>query len=71
VYSRAHAVRDLTGLPVLGSVSRVHLDPHAEKQRRFALVSFSAAVAALVVVIGSAALYELVGPGIHSLVGGS
>jgi polysaccharide chain length determinant protein (PEP-CTERM system associated) len=71
VFSSAQALRDLTGLPVLGSVSRVHLDPHAEKQRRFALVSFSAAVAALVVVIGSAALYELVGPGIHSLVGGS
>jgi hypothetical protein len=65
------ALREITGLPVIGSVSRVHLDPQAEGRRRLALLSFSAAVAALVVVIGSAALYELVGPGIHSLVGGS
>jgi hypothetical protein len=49
----------------------VHLDSQAEARRRFALLSFSAAVAALVLVVGSAALYEILGPGIHSLVGGS
>ena len=71
VFSNAKTLREVTGLPVIGSVSRVQLDPQADARRRFALVSFSTSVAALVLVIASAALYELVGPGIHSLIGGS
>jgi polysaccharide chain length determinant protein (PEP-CTERM system associated) len=71
VFGSSKALRELTGLPVIGSVSRVHLDSRAASRTRFALASFSAAIAALVLVIGGAALYELLGPGIHSLVGGA
>jgi polysaccharide chain length determinant protein (PEP-CTERM system associated) len=71
VFSSAKALREITGLPVIGSVSRVHLDRRVATKTRFAIASFSAAIAALVLVIGGAALYELLGPGIHSLVGGA
>jgi polysaccharide chain length determinant protein (PEP-CTERM system associated) len=71
VFGSAKALREITGLPVIGSVSRVHVDPRAASRRRFALASFSAAIVALVLVIGGAAMYEILGPGIHSLVGGA
>jgi protein tyrosine kinase modulator len=71
VFGSAKALREITGLPVIGSVSRVHLDPQAASKTRVALASFSAAIVALVLVIGGAALYEILGPGIHSLVGGA
>jgi polysaccharide chain length determinant protein (PEP-CTERM system associated) len=71
VFSTVKALRDITGFPVLGSVSRVHLDPQAALKGRLAFASFSLAIGALVLLIGGAALYEVFGPGIHSLVGGA
>lgn len=71
VFSTAKSLRDVTGLPVIGSVTRLHLDVHAASRRRFAFASFTAALAVLVLMIGGAAAYELLGPGIHSLVGGA
>ena len=71
VFGSAKDLREITGLPVIGSVSRVHLDPGAASKRRLALASFSAAIAALFVVVLGAALYEILGPGIHSLIGGA
>jgi hypothetical protein len=71
VFSSSTTLREITGFPVIGSVSRVLLDPRLRSKRRFALVSVSAAIATLVLLIGGAALYELVGPGVHSLVGGA
>jgi hypothetical protein len=52
-------------------VSRVLLDPRLVQMRRLALASFSVAVAGLILLIGGVALYEVAGPGIHSLVGGA
>jgi polysaccharide chain length determinant protein (PEP-CTERM system associated) len=71
VFSGVPALRQVTGLPVIGAVSHVHLDEGAAARTRFAVASFSAAVAALVLLIGGAAVYEVLGPGIHSLVGGT
>ena len=71
VFSTARALREISGFPVIGSVSRAILDPRAAARRRFAIATFSAAIAALVLVVGGVALFELVGPGIHSLVGGA
>jgi len=71
VFSSVKALRDISGYPVIGSVSRVHLDPRAVSRRRLTVASFSAAIAALVLVVGALAVYEVVGPGIHSLVGGT
>jgi len=71
VFSSARALRDISGFPVLGSVSRVFLDPQLMAKRRFALVSFSVAILGLVLLVGSVALIELVGPGVRSLLGGA
>jgi len=69
VFSSARALREAVGLPVLGSVSRVPIDPLLVAKRRFALASFSAAILSLVLLIGTAALIELVGPGVRTLLG--
>lgn len=69
VFSNARALREVSGYPVIGMVS-VFLSPHHAWQRRMELASFSAAIACLVLVIGGVAVYELVGPGVHSLLGG-
>jgi polysaccharide chain length determinant protein (PEP-CTERM system associated) len=71
VFTNARALRDISGLPVIGTVSRVLVDPGLLSRRRVALVSFSAAIVGLVLVIGGVAVYEVAGPGIHSLVGGA
>ena len=70
VISSARALRELSGLPVIGTVSGF-VDSRLARQRRVATLSFSAATAGLVLLIGSVALFELVGPGIHSLTGGA
>jgi len=70
VVTSARALRELSGLPVIGTVSGF-ADPHHARQRRAAILSFSTATACLVLLIGGAALFEVVGPGIHSLAGGA
>ncbi len=71
VFSSARALREISGFPVIGSVSRALLDPRLVARRRHAAALFSLAIAGLVLTVGGVALYELVGPGIHSLVGGT
>ena len=71
VFSSLKQLRDISGFPVIGSVSRVVLDPLALSRRRTAFASFAFAVSALILLIGAAAAYEIVGSGLHSLVGGS
>ncbi|HEY8549718.1 MAG TPA: XrtA system polysaccharide chain length determinant [Vicinamibacterales bacterium] len=71
VFSSTKALREVTGFPVIGAVSRLTLDPMARIRRRVELVSFIMAVGALVAATGAVALFELVGPGVHSLVGGA
>lgn len=70
VVSSARALRELSGLPVVGTVSGF-ADPRYARQRRMAILSFSASTAGLVLLIAVVAMFELVGPGIHSLVGGA
>jgi len=69
VIASAGALRELSGLPVIGTVSGF-FDQRRVRQRRMAIFSFSAATAGLILLIGGVALFELVGPGIHSLAGG-
>jgi hypothetical protein len=66
VVSSARALRELSGLPVIGTVSGF-LDPRFARQRRVAVLSFSTSIVGLVLLIGGVMVYELVGPGIHSL----
>ena len=70
VVTSARALRELSGLPVIGTVSEF-ADSRIVRQRRFAVLSFSTATAGLVLLIGAAAMIELVGPGIHALTGGA
>ncbi len=71
VFTSSRSLSEVTGMPVLGSVSRVLVGSRAAARRWLAVASFTAALGALVLIIGGLALYELVGPGIHSLVGGA
>jgi polysaccharide chain length determinant protein (PEP-CTERM system associated) len=71
VFSTAKALREIGGFPVIGSVSRVLVDSAAASRRRWALLSFAAAIGGLVLLVVGVAAFELVGPGIHSLVGGA
>ncbi len=66
VFASAAILREVCGLPVLGSIS--HALPYL-KQRTAALAGFAAAMGCLVVVFGAAVMLELVGPGLRSLVG--
>ena len=70
VISSARALRELSGLPVLGTVDRF-ADARFVRQRRAAILAFSTATAGLVLLIGGVAVFEVAGPGIHSLVGGN
>jgi hypothetical protein len=70
VIASARALRELSGLPVIGTVSGFVASRHAQ-QRRVAFLWFSSAIAGLVLLVGGVALFEVVGPGIHSLVGGA
>ncbi len=70
VFTNARTLQTLSGYPVLGTVSRVALDPRATFRRRLALASFSAAIGGMFALVAGAALYEAVGPGVHSLLGG-
>jgi hypothetical protein len=71
VFSTARALRDFVGLPVLGTVSRVMVGPDSRAQQRWALMSFSATMAALVVIFGVVVLVELRGPGFRALLLGA
>jgi len=71
VFSSARALREISGFPVIGSISRVFIDPQLMARRRHELASFSAAIAGLVLLVGVVVVYELVGPGVHSLLGGA
>ncbi|HZL96473.1 MAG TPA: XrtA system polysaccharide chain length determinant [Vicinamibacterales bacterium] len=71
VFSTVRELREVSGLPVIGSISRALVDPLLAQKRRFEVATFSAAIGGLVLVIGGVALFELVGSGVHSLVGGA
>jgi polysaccharide chain length determinant protein (PEP-CTERM system associated) len=71
VFSTARALREVVGLPVLGAVSRVSLNALARGRQRFALISFAAAMSALVLLFGVVAFVELRGPGFRGLILGA
>jgi len=70
VISSARTLRELSGLPVVGTVSGF-VDPRFARQRRVVILSFSTSIVGLLLLIGGVMLYELVGPGIHSLTVGA
>lgn len=71
VFSSVRSLREISGFPVLGSVSRVLLDAQIVAQRRVQVMSFSVAVVGLVLTIGGVAVFEVLGPGIHTFVSGA
>jgi polysaccharide chain length determinant protein (PEP-CTERM system associated) len=71
VFGTAKSLRDFVGLPVLGTVSRATVSQAARMQRRLALMSFSAAMAALVVIFGVVVFIEVRGPGFRALLLGA
>jgi protein tyrosine kinase modulator len=70
VFASARELRETSGVPVIGSVTNVFVDPLFRAQRRFALASFSTAVVGLVLLIGGVAVFELVNSGIGEMLGG-
>jgi polysaccharide chain length determinant protein (PEP-CTERM system associated) len=64
VFSSARALRELSGLPVIGSVNPVLVDPQVLARQRFAVVSLSAAIIGLVLLIGGFAVLDLVKTGV-------
>jgi hypothetical protein len=71
VFGSARALREISGFPVLGSVSRVFVDPQVVAKQRLARVSFGLAMVGLVLLFSGVAAYELAGPGVHSLLDGA
>jgi len=70
VFGTAKSLRDFVGLPVLGTVSRAMVIGAARVQRRLALMSFSAAMASLIVLFGIVVFIEILGPGFRALARG-
>jgi polysaccharide chain length determinant protein (PEP-CTERM system associated) len=70
VITSVRALNELSGRPVIGSVSGF-VDPLLAARRRAETLSLSMATVGLVFLIGAAALFELIGAGIHSLIGGA
>jgi polysaccharide chain length determinant protein (PEP-CTERM system associated) len=64
VFSTARELTELSGLPVIGSVNPVFVDPQLLAARRFAAISFSFAIIGLVALIGGVAVFELVRTGV-------
>src|SRR5206468_2138833 len=48
VFGSVRALQEISGFPVIGSVSRVVLDPQTEATRRLALATFSIAIFGLI-----------------------
>ena len=66
VFSDAAKLRELCGFPVLGAVSRVH-DARQRVHRLVVVTGFASAVGGLVLIFAASALFEIAGPGLHSL----
>ena len=64
VFSSASALREISGLPVIGSVNHVFVDQKLLAQQRFAVLSLSAAIGGLVLLIGGFAVLDLVKTGV-------
>jgi hypothetical protein len=71
VFSSARALTEISGLPVLGAVSRVLVSGQARRQQFFALVNFSAAIAGLVLVFGVVVSLEVAGYGLRTILVGA
>ena len=66
VVSSARALRELSGRPVVGTVSAFE-DPRYARQRHVAILSFSTSIVSLILLVGGVMLFEIVGPGIHTI----
>lgn len=66
VFANARILREICGLPVLGSIT--YALPRS-RLRSLALAGFAAAVGGLTLVFGGAVMLELAGPGLRSLMG--
>jgi hypothetical protein len=64
VFANARILREICGLPVIGTIS------YAQSRRRgLALLGFTAAVAGLTAVAGFAVMLEIGGPGLRTVMG--
>jgi len=70
VFSETRTLSEMTGLPVLGAVYRVVAPGSTLFRRHVGLVSFAATMGALAVVFVGVIAIEVIGPGMHSFVGG-
>ena len=67
VFSNPSTLREVCGVPVLGTVSQVWRERHRVR-RRFELFSCSAAIGGLFILLFAAIAIELAGPGLNALV---
>jgi polysaccharide chain length determinant protein (PEP-CTERM system associated) len=71
VFSNTRMLSEISGLPVLGAVSRVLVNAEARRKQRLSVLAFSAAMAGLAVAFGAVVLIEAVGPGLRNIVMGA
>ena len=71
VFSSARALSEVSGLPVLGAVSRILVSSEARRSQRFALVNFSVVIAGLVLAFGAVVLLEVAGNGLRTILVGA
>lgn len=67
VFNNGRTLSAVTGLPVLGVVSRVLVRAETRRRQRLALLSFSAAMVSLILIGGSLLLLEATGHGLRSI----
>jgi hypothetical protein len=67
VFTSSDSLREICGLPVLGTVSQAWEDEH-HRRRRIAVLTFGATMACLVVLFTAAAMMETIGHGLRALV---
>jgi hypothetical protein len=63
-------LRELVGLPVLGTVGHVTISKSARAKQLLSVLSFAGAMCGLILLYGVGVLIELSGPGLRTLIGG-
>lgn len=69
VFTTERALREITGIPVLGTVSRATISRRAKIGQRLNVVAFAGTMMCLMLALCGAVLIELAGPGARSLLG--
>lgn len=70
VFSTTSVLREITGLPVLGTVGHITVSGAVRRRQVLSVVAFGGALLSLVLIFGIGVVFEISGPGIRSVLGG-